>query len=75
MDTETTVAGVNLRIAELTGGPGDMVFCRPVMVHCAAANRGAWPRFVRVKTRVLTREGREGCEGCELRDRIERPPA
>jgi hypothetical protein len=43
---------------ELTGEPGDMVFCHPVMVHCAAPNRGAWPRFMRIKTQVLTHEGR-----------------
>jgi hypothetical protein len=43
MGTETTVAGINLRVAELTGGPGDMVFCHPVMVHCAAADRSARP--------------------------------
>ncbi len=59
MDTETTVDGVPLRVAELTGEPGDMVFCHPVMVHCAAPNRGTRPRFMRIKTQVLTREGRE----------------
>jgi hypothetical protein len=36
-----------------------MVFCHPVMVHCVAPNRGAWPRFMRIKTQVLTHEGRE----------------
>jgi hypothetical protein len=29
------------------------------MIHCAAQNRGARPRFMRIKTQVLTREGRE----------------
>jgi hypothetical protein len=59
MDSETTVDGVPLRVAELTGEPGDMVFCHPVMVHCVAPNRGTRPRFMRVKTQVLTHEGRE----------------
>jgi hypothetical protein len=59
MERETVVDGVPLRVAELTGEPGDMVFCHPVMVHCAAPNRGARPRFMRIKTQVLTREGRE----------------
>jgi hypothetical protein len=59
MDRETTVEGVPLRVAELTGEPGDMVFCHPVMVHCAAPNRGMRPRFMRIKTQVLTHEGRE----------------
>ena len=59
MDRETVVDGVPVRVVELTGEPGDMVFCHPVMVHCAARNRGARPRFMRIKTQVLTREGRE----------------
>ena len=66
MDVETVVDGVPLRVVELTGEPGDMVFCHPVMVHCVAPNRGARPRFMRIKTQVLTREGRE------LRDRLQR---
>ena len=36
-----------------------MVFCHPVMVHCVNPNRGAGPRFMRIKTQVLTHEGRE----------------
>jgi hypothetical protein len=37
--------------------------------HSAAPNRGARPRFMRIRTQVLTHEGRE------LRDRLEGPPA
>jgi hypothetical protein len=59
MDAETDVEGVPLRVVELTGEPGDMVFCHPVMVHCVAPNRGTRPRFMRIKTEVLTHEGRE----------------
>ncbi|HEY1620042.1 MAG TPA: hypothetical protein VGG25_20630 [Streptosporangiaceae bacterium] len=59
IDTETTVQGVPLRVVELTGEPGDMVFCHPVMLHSVAPNRGTRPRFMRIKTQVLTREGRE----------------
>ena len=51
MDGETIVDGVPLRVVELTGEPGDMVFCHPVMVHCRAQNRGARPRFMRIKQR------------------------
>jgi hypothetical protein len=69
MDRETVVDGVPVRVVELTGEPGDMVFCHPVMVHCAAANRSARPRFMRIKTQVLTHEGRQ------LRDRRQGPPA
>jgi hypothetical protein len=69
MDTETVVEGVPLRVVELTGEPGDMVFCHPVMVHCVAPNRGARPRFMRIKTQVLTHAGRE------LADRLYSPPS
>jgi hypothetical protein len=57
MDAETIVDGVPLRVVELTGEPGDMVFCHPVMVHCPAPNRGTRPRFMRIKTQVVTRAG------------------
>ena len=59
MDRETVVEGVPLRVVELTGEPGDMVFCHPVMVHCVGPNRGERPRFMRIKQQVLSREGRE----------------
>jgi hypothetical protein len=67
MDEETIVEGVPLRVVELTGEPGDMVFCHPVIVHSVAPNRGTRPRFMRIKTQVLTHEGRK------LRDRLQRP--
>jgi hypothetical protein len=67
MDRETIVEGMPLRVVELTGEPGDMVFCHPVMVHRVAPNRGTRPRFMRIRTQVLTHEGRE------LRSRLPRP--
>ncbi len=67
MDEETIVEGVPVRVVELTGEPGDMVFCHPVMVHCVSPNRGTRPRFMRIKTQVLGHEGRE------LRDRTPGP--
>jgi hypothetical protein len=63
MDTETIVEGVPLRVVELTGEPGDMVFCHPVMVRCGAPNRGARPRFMRIKQQFLTDEGRARFRG------------
>jgi hypothetical protein len=67
MDAETVVQGVPLRVIELTGEPGDMVFCHPVMVHCVNPNRGTRPRFMRIKQQVLTHEGRELLSGLQLR--------
>jgi hypothetical protein len=59
MDGGTIVEGVPLRVVELTGEQGDMVVCHPVMVHCRAQNRGARPRFMRIKQQLLTHEGRK----------------
>lgn len=58
MDQETIVDDVRLRVVELTGEPGDMVFCHPAMVHCGAPNRGERPRFMRIKQQLLTHAGR-----------------
>ena len=58
MAGETIVEDVPLRVVELTGEPGDMVFCHPVLVHCRAPNRGVRPRFMRIKQQLLTRQGR-----------------
>ena len=69
MHRETIVDGMPLRVVELTGEPGDMVVCHPVMVHCVAPNRDTRPRFMRIKTQVLTHEGRE------LRSRQQRLPS
>jgi hypothetical protein len=69
MEEETLVDGVPLRVVELTGEPGDMVFCHPCMVHCGAPNRGEHPRFMRIKQQLLTPEGREGLK------RLGQPPS
>lgn len=59
MDRETLVGDIPLRVVELTGEPGDMVFCHPLLLHCGAPNRGDWPRMMRIRQQVLTHEGRE----------------
>lgn len=51
------VDGVPLRVVELTGEPGDMVFCHPAIIHCVSPNRGDWPRMMRIRQQLLTREG------------------
>jgi ectoine hydroxylase-related dioxygenase (phytanoyl-CoA dioxygenase family) len=58
MESEALIEDVPLRVVELTGEPGDMVFCHPLLVHCGAPNRGAWPRFMRIKQQLTTYEGR-----------------
>ena len=42
------IAGIGLRVVELSGKPGDMVFCHPTIVHSASPNCGTWPRFMRI---------------------------
>ena len=59
MITETSQPICPLRVVELTGEPGDMVFCHPLMVHCSTQNRGTRPRFIRIKQQLLTPEGRQ----------------
>jgi Phytanoyl-CoA dioxygenase (PhyH) len=57
MGAETDLGGVPVQVVELTGGPGDMVFCHPTMVHSVSPNRGSEPRFMRIKQQVLTHAG------------------
>lgn len=48
MEDGARIAGIPLRVVELTGEPGDMVFCHPTIVHSASPNCGTWPRFMRI---------------------------
>ena len=57
MQADADVDGVPARVVELTGEPGDMVFCHPCIVHCAAPNSDVRPRFMRIAG-VMTHEGR-----------------
>jgi hypothetical protein len=41
------VRGIPLRVAELTGQPGDAILCHPLMLHAASQNRAETPRFMR----------------------------
>jgi hypothetical protein len=43
------VAGVSVRVVELTAEAGDVVICHPWMLHCGAPNAGAAPRLMRVQ--------------------------
>jgi hypothetical protein len=54
-----TIDGVPLRVVELTGEAGDMVFCHGSIAHCGAPNRGVAPRFMRIKQQLMTHEGRK----------------
>ncbi|HEY3799399.1 MAG TPA: hypothetical protein VGL58_13695 [Caulobacteraceae bacterium] len=50
------VDGVPLRVVELTGEPGDMVFCDPLLLHAVARNCREQPRLMRIKQQFLSRE-------------------
>lgn len=58
MEAGAEFDGVPLRVVELTGEPGDMVFCHPTIVHCIAPNAGDQPRFMRIKQQLMTAAGR-----------------
>lgn len=49
MERTTDVRGVPCRVIELTGEPGDAVFCNLRILHCVAPNTSEQPRFMRVK--------------------------
>ncbi len=59
MEAEADLDGVPARVVELTGEPGDMVFCHPTIVHCAAPNHGDRPRFMRIRQQLMTHEGQD----------------
>jgi hypothetical protein len=50
MEEGVAIAGIDLRVVELSGAPGDMVLCHPTIVHCVSPNCGTWPRFMRIGT-------------------------
>jgi hypothetical protein len=43
------VDGVPVRVVELTGEPGDMFVCDPLILHCVAPNCGETPRMMRIQ--------------------------
>jgi hypothetical protein len=45
--------GYNLRVAETTGSPGDVIFCHPFLFHASAPNLSGKPRFMCNKTTPL----------------------
>ena len=51
-------AGGDLRVVELTGEPGDMVFCHPLLIHSPSQNCRPTPRMVRIKQQLMGREAR-----------------
>jgi ectoine hydroxylase-related dioxygenase (phytanoyl-CoA dioxygenase family) len=40
-------SGGSLRVVEMTGEPGDVILCHPLMLHVAARNAASVPRFMR----------------------------
>ena len=44
---ESDAAGVPVRVAELTGDPGDVVISHPLTLHVGAPNGASEPRFMR----------------------------
>jgi hypothetical protein len=55
MERATLVDGVPLQVHEMTGEPGDVYFCHPLLAHSGAWNALDTPRMMRGK--LLTRRG------------------
>ncbi len=49
METEHSIADVPVRVAELTGEPGDVIIGHPWLLHAGSSNCGDGPRFMRVQ--------------------------
>jgi hypothetical protein len=58
MGEGATVDGAPLKVVELTGAPGDMVFCHPLLMHAVAPNCRDVPRMMRIKQQLMNDEGR-----------------
>ena len=56
MARTSEVRGVRVRVVELTGEPGDAVFCDLGMVHAVSRNCSRVPRFMRTKFLFLGSE-------------------
>lgn len=48
MQIGVEIEGIPLRVIELTGEPGDVVFCHPMIAHTSAPNHNDFPRFMRI---------------------------
>jgi hypothetical protein len=46
LDDGVVIGGNLVRVVELTGEPGDVVFLHPLLLHAAAPNRGTRPRMM-----------------------------
>lgn len=46
---EEEIGGIQVRVDELTGAPGDIVIGHPWLLHAPAPNRAPRPRFMRVQ--------------------------
>lgn len=49
MEHATKIRGVEVRVVELCGRPGDAVFCSPLILHAIAPNASSYPRLMRSK--------------------------
>jgi ectoine hydroxylase-related dioxygenase (phytanoyl-CoA dioxygenase family) len=56
MHRGTTIAGIDLRVVELTGAAGDAILFHPWLFHAPAPNRLATPRLM-VGQNVSTARG------------------
>lgn len=58
MDEPEVIDGVTVRVVELTGEPGDVVFMHPHLFHAPAPNRAEEPRLMVTGGLAESAEGR-----------------
>jgi hypothetical protein len=46
-------SGINLKVVETTGSPGDVILCHPFLYHAASQNHSGIPRFMCNRTTPL----------------------
>ena len=49
IEQATKIHGIEVRVVELCGRPGDAVFCSPLILHAIAPNVSGRPRLMRSK--------------------------
>lgn len=49
MENSSMIAETPVRVMELTGEPGDVIFGHPWLLHSVSSNCGVEPRFMRVQ--------------------------
>lgn len=62
LETTASVHGIEMRVTELTGEPGDAILCHPGLLHATSQNASAFPRLMR-RTNIHRRKSEQQTVG------------